>query len=368
MESASRWIIHVDMDAFYASVEQRDQPELRGLPVIVGGSPGSRGVVAACSYEARRYGVRSAMSSVKAHSLCPDAVFVKPRFDVYRSVSGVIMEIFGENTDLVEPMSLDEAYLDVTHRRGEDPVDIAEKIRKEIRRRTGLTASAGISYNKFLAKVSSDINKPDGVKVITPGMAHDFIGSLPIRKFHGIGEATEKRMLSMGILKGEDLRRYPLDEMKRLFGKSGLYFYDICRGVDRREVRTERRRKSVGRERTFGKDIVSMGVARSMLESIAGDVESRLKKGNLGGKTVTLKVRYSDFSTFTRSRSTTFPVYERSSIYSLGSRLLGVMGTGEGIRLLGLQVSNLVRYGMDSDSRQLTLSAFDEPHESVKTD
>ena len=368
MKKADRWIIHVDMDAFYASVEQRDPPELRGLPLIVGGDPDSRGVVAACSYEARRYGIHSAMSSKRAQALCPRVIFVKPRFEVYKSVSGVIMGIFGENTSLVEPMSMDEAYLDITHRKDEDPYTIAEAIKDEIKRRTALTASAGVSYNKFLAKGASDINKPDGIKMITPDQAFDFIGSLPIRKFPGIGRSTGRKMMDMGILKGEDLRRFSLDEMRRLFGKSGYFFHDVCRGIDRREVRTERRRKSVGRERTFGDDITDIRTAHTMLEEISRDVERRLLKSNFGGKTVTLKVRYSDFTTVTRSHTTTFPVYHSSSILSLAYELLKDLEPEEGIRLLGIQVSNLIRYGMDSGGKQLTLSAFGEVRESIKTD
>ena len=266
-----RKIIHIDMDAFYASVEQRDNPQLRGKPVIVGGQPDKRGVVAACSYEARKFGVHSAMSSARAHTICPQAVFVYPRFDKYRAASAVIMEIFHEYTYLVEPLSLDEAFLDVTrNKKGiESATQIARQIRREIFDKTGLTASAGVSYNKFLAKVASDYRKPDGLTVVVPDKAQSFIDHLPIRKFSGVGKVTEKKMLGLGIRTGEDLRKLSRDDLIRIFGKYGAYFYNIAHGMDSRPVTTERIRKSLGKEITLGEDIANTGEMVTILENIA---------------------------------------------------------------------------------------------------
>lgn len=357
---ARRSIIHIDMDAFFASVEQRDDPDLRGKPVIVGGGPDSRGVVAACSYEARRYGIHSAMSSKRAYKLCPEAVFIHPRFHVYKEVSDKIMEVFREITDMVEPMSLDEAYLDVTSNGSgiSDPIIMATRIREEIRKRTGITASAGVSYNKFLAKVASDFNKPDGLKVINPGDAQALIDSLPIRKFHGIGKVTAGRMIDMGILRGRDLRKYDLHTMNELFGKAGSYYYNIARGVDDREVTTNHSRRSIGKERTLKEDIDEKEKMVLILDRIASDLSESMERGNLLGKTVTLKVKYSDFSISTRSVTNPVHIRDRDAIMNnIGIMMRGIE-KGRSVRLLGIQVSNLAD---DSDAkgfRQATLSQF----------
>jgi len=270
----SRKIIHIDMDAFYASVEQRDHPQLRGKPVIVGGDPGSRGVVATCSYEARRFGIHSAMSSARAYRLCPQAIFVRPRFDVYRAVSAQIREIFHQHTDLVEPLSLDEAYLDVTENKQQiaSATWVAREILQQIYKQTALTASAGVSYNKFLAKLASDIDKPAGLTVVTPEQAEAFIGQLPVRRFHGIGRVTEKKLLARGIASGADLRRCSLAELEHLFGSAGQYFYDIARGIDTRPVVPNRVRKSIGKETTLAEDCASVDQMLTILGGLADKV------------------------------------------------------------------------------------------------
>src|SRR5210317_2501448 len=289
-----RKIIHIDMDAFYASVEQRDRPELKGKPVIVGGDPQSRGVVAACSYAAREFGIHSAMASSTAYRLCPDAVFIRPRFDVYRAVSSQIREIFCEYTELVEPLSLDEAFLDVTenYMNMASATLIAREIKKKIFNRTGkLTASAGVSFNKFIAKVASDINKPDGITVITPDMADEFIDRLPIRKFFGVGKVTEEKMLNIGIKTGADLKRYKKEQLIQIFGKSGNYFYDIAHGLDDRPVEPNRIRKSIGKETTFPEDIDDTNQMVEILENIADRLENSLIKHEAKGRTITLKIK-----------------------------------------------------------------------------
>lgn len=357
--SRPRKIIHIDMDAFYASVEQRDNPELRGRPVAVGGSA-LRGVVAAASYEARRFGVRSAMPSVTAKRHCPELIFVKPRFDVYRAVSLQIREIFAEHTTLIEPLSLDEAYLDVTENRRNIPVatEIAEEIRARIRAETGLTASAGVSYNKFLAKLASDHNKPDGLYVITPKMGPLFVEALPVGKFHGIGPATAAKMQKLGIHTGADLRAQSLEFLQRHFGKAGHHYYWISRGVDERPVRPDRIRKSVGAENTFQTDLFALEEARTELLPIVAKVWRYCDGHGIRGRTVTLKVKYADFRIITRSRTLQVPVSGQAELERLSLALLeGVFPVQKGIRLLGVTLSSLdSEAGDDVDSApQLSL-------------
>lgn len=357
--SRPRKIIHIDMDAFYASVEQRDNPELRGRPVAVGGSA-LRGVVAAASYEARRFGVRSAMPSVTAKRHCPELIFVKPRFDVYRAVSLQIREIFAEHTTLIEPLSLDEAYLDVTENRRNIPVatEIAEEIRARIRAETGLTASAGVSYNKFLAKLASDHNKPDGLYVITPKMGPLFVEALPVGKFHGIGPATAAKMQKLGIHTGADLRAQSLEFLQRHFGKAGYHYYWISRGVDERPVRPDRIRKSVGAENTFQTDLFALEEARTELLPIVAKVWRYCDGHGIRGRTVTLKVKYADFRIITRSRTLQVPVSGQAELERLSLALLeGVFPVQKGIRLLGVTLSSLdSEAGDDADSApQLSL-------------
>lgn len=332
------------MDAFYASVEQRDRPELKGKPVIVGGDPQSRGVVAACSYEARKFGVHSAMAASTAYRLCPDAVFIRSRFDVYRAVSAQIREIFCEYTDLVEPLSLDEAFLDVTknYKGMASATLIAREIKKKIYDRTGkLTASAGVSFNKFLAKVASDMNKPDGITVITPEMADEFIDKLPIRKFFGVGKVTEEKMLNLGIKTGADLKKYKKEELIRIFGKSGRYFYDIAAGLDERPVEPNRIRKSFGKETTFTEDIDDRDQMLEILDEIAVKLENSLMKRDAKGRTVTLKVKYFDFKSITRSVTIDEPADSAAVIMKYVRPLLSKTEAGEKkVRLLGISISN----------------------------
>ena len=304
-----RKVVHCDMDAFYASVEQRDNPELRGKPVAVGGSA-ARGVVAAASYEARAFGVRSALPSVTAKRRCPDLIFVKPRFEVYRAVSAQIHEIFAEHTDLIEPLSLDEAYLGVTQNKQNIPsaTEIATLIRARIKEVTGLNASAGISYCKFLAKMASDLNKPNGQAVITPAMGPEFVAKLPVKKFHGIGPATAAKMQRLGIEIGADLREKPLAFLQQHFGKAGIWYYHISRGIDDREVQPDRLRKSIGVEDTFSADIFELDAARAEVALLANKVWGHCESKQLSGRTVTLKVKYADFQQITRSRTLAAPV------------------------------------------------------------
>ena len=344
-EEGIRKIIHVDMDAFYASVEQRDRPELRGKPVIVGGPPNSRGVVSTCSYEARKYGIHSAMPSSTAFRLCPQAVFVKPRFDVYKQVSDQVREIFFEYTDLVEPLSLDEAFLDVTENKKSIPLatEIAKEILKKIREKTGLTASAGVSFNKFLAKVASDINKPNGIFVVTPKRAAAFIDKLPIGKFFGVGKVTEKKMHALGIKTGADLKNIEKEEMVKHFGKPGAYFFSIARGLDNRPVNPHRVRKSMGKERTFGVDIDDRQQMLEILEKIARSIEEYLKTHHIKGRTITLKVKYYNFKNITRSITTAEPVEESAVIMKHIRALLDKTEAGKiKVRLLGISISNFL--------------------------
>ena len=347
-----RKIIHVDMDAFFASVEQRDHPELRGRPVAVGGSSG-RGVVAAASYEARKFGVKSAMPSVTAKRLCPDLVFCKSRFDVYREVSRQIRAIFHHHTDLVEPLSLDEAYLDVTEDRlgiG-TATRIAQMIRQEIRAKTQLTASAGVSYNKFLAKLASDQNKPDGICVIRPGMGADFVQSLPIRRFHGVGPRAEEKMQRLGIATGADLAAKDMAWLTANFGSFGEYLYRATRGIDLRPVRSSRTRKSVGGERTFHQDQHAPDELRETLERIVDIVWERIERAQARGRTVTLKLKYNDFTLNTRAKSVGHLVADKAEFAAIGRELLeSELPLPRPIRLMGLTLSSLD--GVEKGSRR----------------
>lgn len=336
-----RKIIHIDMDAFYASVEQRDHPELRGKPVAVGGAA-LRGVVAAASYEARAYGVRSAMPSVTAKRLCPDLIFVRHRFDVYRAVSGQIRDIFNDYTPLVEPLSLDEAYLDMTDHLwpGQTATQVAREIRARIREMTGLTASAGVSYNKFLAKLASDQNKPDGLCVIPPGRGADFVLTLPVGKFHGIGPATAAKMQAMGIHTGADLRAQDLDFLTRRFGKSGRYYWNISRGIDHRRVSPDRIRKSVGAENTYFTDLMTLEEAHDALAPLAEKVWRHVSRNELQGRTVTVKVKFSDFKQVTRARTLSHAVGTEAEMLALARDLAAtVLPDPRGARLLGITLS-----------------------------
>jgi DNA polymerase-4 len=352
-----RKIIHIDMDAFYASVEQRDNPELRGKPVAVGGSR-ERGVVAAASYEARRFGVRSAMPSVTAKRKCPELIFVKPRFDVYRTVSHQIRAIFAEYTQLIEPLSLDEAYLDVTENRKaiSSATAIAEEIRARIRAETGLTASAGVSYNKFLAKMASDERKPDGLFVITPRRGPTFVENLPVGRFHGIGPVTCSKMEGLGIYTGGDLKARTLLFLEQQFGKSGPYYYALARGIDERPVCADRIRKSVGAETTFSADLFTPDEARAALEPLIRKVWSYCEESAIQGRTVTLKVRYADFHQVTRRRTVEAPVASRAAIEAVVSALLEpLFPVGKGIRLLGVTLSSLAAGSQAGVEHQLLL-------------
>ena len=354
-ESSPRKIIHVDMDAFYASVEQRDDPALRGKPLAVGG--GHRGVVAAASYEARAFGVRSAMPSVTAKRRCPDLLFVKPRFDVYRAVSQQIRSIFADYTDLIEPLSLDEAYLDVSEdRRGLGSARaIAEDIRARIRAETGLTASAGVSYCKFIAKLASDQNKPDGLCVIPPGKGAAFVATLPVGRFHGVGPKTAAKMERLGIVTGADLAAWTLAELEAHFGSSGRWYYRIARGIDEREVRSERVAKSVSAERTFDSDLSDPADLRRELKRVAGLAWARIERAKVSGRTVTLKVKYADFTLITRSRSFVRPIGDEAAFEAAGADLLErLLPVPKGVRLLGLGLHALA--GEEAGPRQLGLA------------
>jgi DNA polymerase-4 len=338
-----RKIIHIDMDAFYASVEQRDYPELRGKPVAVGGSR-ERGVVAAASYEARAFGVHSAMPSITAKRKCPDLIFVKPRFDAYKAISLQIREIFAAYTPIIEPLSLDEAYLDVTENLKGIPsaTQIAEEIRARIRAEIELTASAGVSYNKFLAKLASDHRKPDGLFVITPKMGPSFVETLPVRKFHGIGPATARKMARLGIETGLDLKGQTEGFLQHHFGKAGSYYYWAARGIDERPVRADRTRKSIGAENTFPADLLTYVAARDALREIAGKVWAYCEGSGIRGRTVTLKVKFAHFQVISRSRTGQMQVRTRGELEELGNALLEpLFPVAKGIRLLGISLSSL---------------------------
>jgi DNA polymerase-4 len=337
-----RKIIHIDMDAFYASVEQLDNPELRGKAIAVGGSS-ERGVVSAASYEARKYGVKSAMSSVIAKRNCPHLIFVKTRFDRYREISQRIREIFYEYTDLVEPLSLDEAYLDVTENKKGNPSAslIAKEIREKIKEKTGLNASAGISINKFIAKIASDFNKPNGQKTVNPEEVEEFLEVLDIRKFHGVGKVTAEKMYMLGIFTGKDLKTKSLDYLTEKFGKSGAHYYNVVRGIHLSEVKPNRIRKSLGAERTFNENISSEIFMLERLENIAEEIERRLKKSKVAGKTITLKIKYSDFTQQTRSKTVSFYISSKELILENARELLYQEKMKDSVRLLGISLSNL---------------------------
>ncbi|MDM1378853.1 DNA polymerase IV [Myroides marinus] len=338
----NRKIIHVDMDAFYASVEQLDFPELRGKALAVGGSE-ERGVIAAASYEARKFGVRSAMSGVMAKKNCPHLIFVKPRFERYKEVSRIIRSVFYEYTDLVEPLALDEAFLDVTENKIGCPSAtlIAHEIRMKILERTGLTASAGISINKFLAKIASDYNKPNGQKTIEPDEVIEFLEELEIKKFFGIGKKTADKMYHLGIFKGRDLKTKSVEFLTEHFGKSGQLYYDIVRGVSNSPVRPNRTIKSVGTERTFDENLSSEIYIESRIESLVEELSLRLKKQNLAGKTITLKIKYSDFVQQTRSTTVPYFVSDYDIILDLAKSLLYQEKLKDSVRLIGVALSNL---------------------------
>lgn len=353
-----RKIVHVDMDAFFASVEQRDDPSLRGKPVAVGGAR-QRGVVAAASYEARVFGVRSAMPSVTAARKCPELIFVKPRFDVYKAVSAQIHEIFAEYTPLIEPLSLDEAYLDVTENLKGMAIasEIAEEIRARIFAHTGLTASAGISYNKFLAKMASGHNKPNGQFVIPPAKGQAFVRTLPVAKFHGVGPATAAKMKALGIENGADLEAQSLEFLQRHFRSSGEYYYWIARGIDHRRVKPDRVRKSVGGENTFFDDVQDLPGALEKLSPIIDKVWRTAEQKGLYGRTLTLKVKFADFEIITRSRTEQLPLGTRETVERTAHALLApVFPTSKGIRLLGISISGFELSSRSSDMEQLTLA------------
>ncbi len=337
-----RKIIHVDMDAFYASVEQMDYPELKGKPIAVGGSE-IRGVVSAASYEARKFGVRSAISGVLAKKYCPELIFVRPRFDRYKEISRKIHSIFYEYTDLVEPLSLDEAYLDVTQNKKGNPSAslIAQEIRQRIFNEVGLTASAGISVNKFVAKIASDINKPNGQKTVNPDEVLEFLEQLPIRKFYGVGKVTTEKMYQLGIFTGLDLRNKELEFLEKHFGKSGNFYYNVVRGIHNSEVKSERIAKSVAAEHTFNENLTSEIFMEEKLIAIAQQLEKRLQRHKLAGKTITLKIKYSDFTQQTRSKTLPYFIADKALLLETAKELLYQDRLRESVRLLGISVTNL---------------------------
>ena len=348
----TRKIIHIDMDAFYASVEQRDNPELRGKAIAVGGSPSGRGVIATASYEARKYGIKSAMSSAVALRLFPKLIFVKPRFEAYKEASTIIQEIFYEYSDLVEPLSLDEAYIDVTENKMENPSAtlIAKEIREKIFERTDLTASAGISYNKFLAKVASDMNKPNGMTLITPEMAEDFLEALPVGKFHGVGRVTKEKMNLLGIEKGSDLKKWHEADLIKHFGKAGSHYYHIVRGIDERSVHNDHVRKSFGAERTFSTDYNDWTLLKTELEGIANKLSERMENKSVKGKTISLKLRYDNFETITRALTLSYYTSSKEVLLEQALQLMEQTQAGDRkVRLLGISVSNL-----DSEKKEET--------------
>lgn len=330
------------MDAFYASVEQLDNPELRGKPIAVGGNE-TRGVVSAASYEARKFGVRSAISGYLAKKNCPELIFVRPRFDRYKEISNQIRRIFYDYTDKVEPLSLDEAYLDVTENKKGNPSAtlIAREIRQRIFDELGLTASAGISINKFIAKVASDYNKPNGQKTVNPDEVLQFLEDLPIRKFYGVGKVTTDKMYQLGIFTGLDLKSKPLEFLEKHFGKSGTYYYQVVRGIHNSEVKSERVAKSVAAEHTFNENLSSEIFMLEKLERIAAELERRLSKYSIAGKTVTLKIKYSDFTLQTRSKTLPYFISDKALLYDTVKELLYQDRLKESVRLLGISLSNL---------------------------
>ncbi|MDN3705586.1 DNA polymerase IV [Myroides ceti] len=345
MESAYRKIIHIDMDAFYASVEQLDFPELKGKPIAVGGGE-IRGVVSAASYEARKFGVKSAMSGALAKKNCPELIFVKPRFDRYKEISRIIRSIFLEYTDLVEPLSLDEAFLDVTinKKNAQSATLLASEIRAKIYEKTGLTASAGISVNKFLAKIASDYNKPNGQKTINPDEISDFLDRLDVKRFFGIGKKTADKMYHLGIFTGADLKSKSLEFLEIHFKNSGSHYYQISRGISNSIVVPDRLPKSLGAERTFENNITSEVFLEDKLRWIAQEVSLRLKKRDVSGKTITLKLKYSDFTLQTRSMSYPYFINDEAILFEEAKKLLYQSGLNNSVRLIGIQVSNLNIY------------------------
>ena len=361
-----RKIIHVDMDAFYAQVEMRDNPYLRGKPVIVGGNPEERGVVATCSYEARKYGIHSAMPCRTAKQLCPGAVFVRPRFEVYKAVSNQIGEIFRRYTDKIEFLSLDEAFLDVTENKKQisSATQIAKEIKLAIWNELHLTGSAGVSYNKFLAKIASDYEKPNGLTIITPDKAQELLDELPIQKFFLVGKVTEEELRKIGVHYGRDLRRLELSYLVSVFKKRGYLLYDFARGIDEREVESSRIRKSIGAETTLNEDILLDGEeAKGILEELAQEVSLRVKRKGVWGRNVTLKIKYSDFSQITRSMMTSYPIVEPEEIRSYVEQLMQkVDKLDQKVRLLGITLSHLVT---EEERKNENISLF-EYIESLK--
>ncbi|PSN19792.1 DNA polymerase IV [filamentous cyanobacterium CCP5] len=352
-----RKILHIDMDAFYASVEQRDHPAYRGRPVVVGGRPEQRGAVAAASYEARQYGIHSAMPSRIAQQRCRDLIFVKPRFDVYRQVSEQIRAVFDRYTDLAEPLSLDEAYLDVTENKlgMTSAVAIARQIKQDIQQDTRLTASAGVSVNKFLAKVASGLNKPDGLTLIAPDQIPAFIESLPIEKFHGIGRVTAAKMRRLGISTGADLKQWSEADLVRRFGKVGRFYYGVARGEDPRLVNPNRIRKSIGAEKSFAPDLDSLGAMENALGAIAAKVSERIRLQQRRGYTLTLKIKYADYHQITRSRTLADLISPGTDLQCLALDLIrSHLDPGRPVRLLGLAISNLEP--VDAEYIQLCLN------------
>jgi DNA polymerase-4 len=339
-----RKIIHIDMDAFYASVEQRDNPVYQGKPIVVGGMPEGRGgVVATASYEARKFGIRSAMSSKRALQLCPDIIFIRPRFEAYKEVSRQIREIFQRYTDLIEPLSLDEAFLDVTKDKLDigSAIEIARLIKRAIKDELRLTASAGISINKFVAKIASDLNKPDGLTFIGPSGVEAFMEKLPVEKFFGVGKVTAEKMKGMNLFTGADLKKLTEEELVKNFGKPGSFYYKVVRGIDDREVQPHRETKSLSAEDTFPYDLTDREEMNIELDKIGQSVYARLQRHGLKGRTVTLKIKYSDFKQITRNQSFPQPVIDLESIQTTAKQLLAATDLGEGkIRLLGISVSN----------------------------
>ncbi|MFT5251843.1 MAG: DNA polymerase-4 [Flavobacteriales bacterium] len=338
----NRKIIHIDMDAFYASVEQLDNADLLGKPIAVGGSE-NRGVVAAASYEARKFGVRSALSGTLAKRYCPEIIFVKPRFDRYKEISSKIHAIFRDYTDLIEPLSLDEAYLDVTLNKKGNPSAslLAQEIRNRIYNEVGLTASAGISVNKFVAKIASDINKPNGQKTVNPNEVIAFLEILPIKKFYGVGKVTTEKMYQLGIFSGLDLKSKSVDFLEEHFGKSGAFYYDVVRGIHNSLVQPDRITKSVAAEHTFDSNLSSEVYMMERLESIAQKLEHRLKKHEISGKTITLKIKYSDFTQQTRSKTVPYFISDKGLILETVRDLLYQERMKDSVRLLGISISNL---------------------------
>lgn len=357
-----RKIIHIDMDAFYAAVEQRDHPQYRNKPLIVGGKPDSRGVVATCSYEARTFGIHSAMPSSQAYRLCPHAIFVKPRFEAYREASAIIRSIFARYSESVEPLSLDEAYLDVSANtlfQGSAKL-LAKQIKQDIVRQTGLIASAGVSCNKFLAKVASDLGKPDGLYLITPQQAAAFVERLPIGKFHGIGPSTEKKMQALGISNGLELKRMPLYLLQQHFGKSAQYYHDIARGIDHRPVNADRTRKSIGVETTFDSDIQGNQQLLQHLQSLLQQALGKLAQSRLLAHTLTIKIKFANFVQITRSRTLAEPIADGPANQLLLNELLKNTGVDrQAVRLLGVTLSSLdASQGQATRWHQLDLFDF----------